>query len=224
MADERKGGVYGAKYNIGDPVGPGLDWRHAHLGIQQLLGLCSGRCCRIAAGHHHHSGIVGSDIIQLPRKRPAVVCAAALRAGVLFGRGPEVMKSAPLLSLGLLLALSAGCISSHRPALVYTPPHVDVLSPTSDRLAPRVYASHPDPIEPPLRAAISDDRLAQSLDELLKVDPGLASTSHDVTIAVEKGLVTLRGTVPSEQARDRMVESISRVPGVEGINDRLSVN
>jgi hypothetical protein len=134
------------------------------------------------------------------------------------------MKSAPLLSLGLLLVVSAGCISSHRPSLIYTSPDVGALSPTSDRLAPRVYPSHPDPLEPPLRAAIGDAQLAESLHQLLKVDPGLASTSHDVTVAVEKGLVTLRGTVPSEQARDRMVESISRVPGVEGIDDHLGVN
>ncbi len=134
-----------------------------------------------------------------------------------------------------LLAITAGpgCIQSHHsPAVVsYAPAFEPAPPPTSDRPAPRVYAV-PDsqnavvapPSDPPPGVSAKDLATADSISHLLKSDPLLANISSNVQTTVENGIVTLQGTVPSEQARDELALRLWKVPGVVQIKNELAVS
>ncbi len=123
--------------------------------------------------------------------------------------------------------LTTGCIYSHRaPAVVYyTPPPVQVVTPTSDRPVTRVYAppaTAPTPAPPGV--ADSDVAIADSVSQLLKGDVGLAEASRNVMATVDGGVVTLRGTVVSEHERDEIAQRVRQLPGVKHVKDELAVD
>lgn len=129
-------------------------------------------------------------------------------------------------------ALCAGCIESHHPELVATPPPAVPLAPTSDRPGtPSVYAvpgypgwPSPPPANPPPGVDNTDVQVAQEVGALLKDDPNLSGPSSNVVVTVNRGVVTLRGTVAAEHDRDEMVERIAKLPGVTGVNNKLGVD
>ena len=55
----------------------------------------------------------------------------------------------------------------------------------------------------------------------LKSDPGLAPISRHVTVSARKGVLTLRGNVPSLDAKQQIVDRVSKLPGVDGIEDQM---
>jgi len=73
----------------------------------------------------------------------------------------------------------------------------------------------------PAIASDPDVVLAQSVSRLLKGEPDLASVSRKVSATVQNGVVTLRGSVPSENDREEIKERISRLPGVFRVVDEL---
>ncbi len=134
------------------------------------------------------------------------------------------MKPVRLLWAAIPLVALTGCIQSHR-AVVYTPE--PVLAPTSSRPEVRVYRT-PAPNEPtpPTTppAAPQDISVATSVAQLLKGDAHLASLTGNVEASVDNQIVTLRGTVPSEGARDEIVQRVSQLPGVLRVRDQLGID
>jgi hypothetical protein len=138
-----------------------------------------------------------------------------------------------LLALTVPLVICAGCIQSHSapPTVYVVPSTTTVLQPTSDRPAPRVYPgpSTPEfgstpPSAPPPGVSQVDLAVAQQVSQALKTDPLLESISDNVQATVHKGIVTLRGSVPSEHARDQLTERLSKLPGVDRLDNDVDVN
>ena len=127
-----------------------------------------------------------------------------------------------------VLVLVSGC-ESPRQSMAYSPPTVP---PTSARPDVRVYSAPPPPVitEPPSSFATPppvadpDVALAQSISQLLKGEPGLASISCNVEARVNHGFVTLRGTVPTENDRELIKDRVSKLPGVARVTDELGVD
>jgi len=131
------------------------------------------------------------------------------------------------LSIALAALLVSGCVQSHRERVVYVPEPAP-LAPTSTTPEVRVYSpAGPVVTQPPPSAvtpAIASDPdvvLAQSVSRLLKGEPDLASVSRKVSATVQNGVVTLRGSVPSENDREEIKERVSRLPGVFRVVDEL---
>ncbi|HYG35517.1 MAG TPA: BON domain-containing protein [Clostridia bacterium] len=130
--------------------------------------------------------------------------------------------------LGILPALLvSGCIQSHRPEVVHYQPSV-VPPPTSDRPEVRVYpaASGSAGQSGSSAPAVSstDVAIAEAVSQLLHTDPSLSDASQNVLATVYLGVVTLKGNVPSEHARNEMVLRIEKLPGIEQVDDQLRVN
>ncbi len=130
---------------------------------------------------------------------------------------------------GAILVVLTGCIQSHRqPVAVYATPAA-VPAPTSERQLDRVYTGPPPPVivspptTPPPGITDSDVVIAESVSQLLKGDGSLAEASRNIQATVERGVVTLRGSVPSDHDRDEIVQRVSQVPGVVRVRDQLGV-
>jgi hypothetical protein len=135
-----------------------------------------------------------------------------------------------VLMVSAVALATAGCIRSHRPAVVYyTPPPVVAAPPTSDRPDVRVYPSGPvktvtPPSTPPPGVEPGDVAVADAVSQLLKGEPSLASASRNIEATVDHGTVTLRGTVPTEHDRDEIVQRVGKLPGVSRVSDQLGVS
>ncbi len=131
-----------------------------------------------------------------------------------------------ILFLGMLVPALGGCVYSHRqPEVVYyapVPEPATTLPPTSENPAPRVYPGSPP--APAGTVLSSDVALAHSIRDVLKNDPNLAAVSDKVLVKVEGGIVSLKGTVPTEHDRDEIAGRISRLPGVRRLNDHLGID
>jgi osmotically-inducible protein OsmY len=68
-----------------------------------------------------------------------------------------------------------------------------------------------------------DRDVAKSISHLLQTDPNLAPVSGDVTVSVDKGVVTLHGNVPSDHDRLEIIERVSKLAGVDQVEDHLRV-
>jgi BON domain len=120
----------------------------------------------------------------------------------------------------LLFVVPTGCIQSHRaPPVVYYAPATPVLTPTSDSPAPRVYA----PVAPP-DVSPGDLSTAEAVQHLLNDDAHLAGASADVLVTVRGGVVTLRGTTPTEHDRYEIVERVAKIPGIVKVDDQLGIS
>ncbi|HVV70796.1 MAG TPA: BON domain-containing protein [Verrucomicrobiae bacterium] len=120
----------------------------------------------------------------------------------------------------LVFLVGSGCVRSHRAEpVVYYVPEPAPLTPTSERASPRVYAPLPAP-----NVSAGDVATAESIRHLLNDNPHLAAVSGGVLVTVRSGLVTLRGTTPTEHDHDEIVERISRLPGVVQIDDHLGLS
>lgn len=120
------------------------------------------------------------------------------------------------------MGMITGCKEHDDPGTVYVMPGETALTPTSSRPEPRVYAT--TPTAPPEGVAPEDLAVAASVRDLLKGAPNLSGPSEDVLVSVKHGVVTLRGNVPAEHDRDEIVERIARLPGVNGVDDKLGIS
>ena len=136
---------------------------------------------------------------------------------------------------GVLLAavLLAGCVNSHRREYVYSPAYspAPVLTPTgpsSARVYPEVPPPPPPTLPPPTTVApeqssvttsSSDVAIAESVRGVLRND--LTSPMRRVEASVYHGVVTLRGSVPSDSDRQAIVARVNRLPGVLRVDDQL---
>ncbi len=113
----------------------------------------------------------------------------------------------------LPLGLTAGCTSvepsPERPyAAAYPGPTPDV-----ETGAP--------PSAPPPAASGVDQGVAEAIHRVLRGDANLAAASRKVQASVRKGVVTLRGTVPTDHDREEIISRISKLPGVDRVEDQL---
>ncbi len=128
------------------------------------------------------------------------------------------------LLLALPFVLITGCVRSHRAAYytpdyyTYTPAPPPPPAPTSERPESRVYPNMPPGV------SAQDLGLADSIRAQLKGDPVLRSSSRNVLVTVDQGVVTLRGSVPSEHQRYEIIDRIKTLPGVARIEDQLAVD
>ncbi len=141
-----------------------------------------------------------------------------------------IMKSVPFFVL--LAFLAGGCVDSHRARVYYTPPPSvtpppvvstapPVYPPTSDRPETRSYSTTPSGPAP--NVAPGDVAIAESVSQVLKGDSRMATASQEVLVKVRNGIVSLRGSVPSDQDRAEIVERVSLVPGVREVRNELGV-
>jgi BON domain len=153
-----------------------------------------------------------------------------------------------ILTAGAASMVLTACVQSHRyPSVVYTPvpeqrtiitpaptvvtppptvvtPAPTVVAPTSDSAAVRVYPDNTVATTPPATGvAASDLSLANSVSQLLKTDSTLSASTDKVEARVKDGIVTLRGSVPTQTDREVLVDRIARLPGVAKVKDQLSV-
>ena len=138
------------------------------------------------------------------------------------------MKVVNLFGVLLPVVLGAGCYS-HREAMARRPV---VVAPVSQSPEVRVYET---PATPPAAVVVapstetvtkvpaSDVEVAMGLRRDLESDPGIRAATTDTHIVVNGGAVTLRGSVPTENARVSLIQMISRYPGVHSVEDHLKV-
>jgi hypothetical protein len=120
----------------------------------------------------------------------------------------------------LFFIVLTGCVQSHRaPPVVYYVPTTPVLTPTSESSAPRVYAPGAPPDVSP-----GDLSTAEAVQHLLNDDTHLAGASANVLVTVRGGVVTLRGTTPSEHDRYEIVDRVAKIPGVVKVDDQLGIS
>ncbi|MEW6301541.1 MAG: BON domain-containing protein [Thermodesulfobacteriota bacterium] len=72
------------------------------------------------------------------------------------------------------------------------------------------------------RTAIENDAVILSrVQESIRTDPALASSAQGVTVAVENGVVTLRGPVKTEKEKADLAAKAQQVAGVREVNNQL---
>jgi len=94
-------------------------------------------------------------------------------------------------------------------------------------------ASHPGPTPapgtgvppsaPPPAVDEADKQVAQAIRETLSSNAVLRMASRDVDFIIIKGIVTLQGKVADETQRTAIIDSISKLPGVDRVVDQLSI-
>ena len=135
--------------------------------------------------------------------------------------------------MALPLALAAGCASNSNPSTTaeatYGP--TPVLTPTSGEPEQRIYSTDPTTIAassseeaPPPGATAQDWSVAEGIREKLTADPTLAPMGSSLITEVGKdGVVTMKGSVKTEDEKERVRDTIASVPGVKSVNDELRV-
>jgi hypothetical protein len=128
-----------------------------------------------------------------------------------------------------LLGLTFGCAQNQTTPVTYSTEPPPPMAPTSDRPDVRIYSvpvssqTAPGAVESP-PASDPDVELAQSLSQLLKGDPYLNAISDNVEAGVNSGVVVLRGSVPTEDDRQRLENRVSRLPGVARVYNHLDID
>ncbi len=72
--------------------------------------------------------------------------------------------------------------------------------------------------------ACTEDNASMTAKVQANVNHAVASSpSADVEVQVDRGVVTLSGTVPSAQMKDRAEQAAIRTDGVKKVNDQLAI-
>ena len=132
------------------------------------------------------------------------------------------MKFPLFIFTALPLALTIGCVESHRAVAYSNPPPGTYVGPTSASPAVRVYPDSTNPRITTTPGEVDDLTIANSVRNILAKD-----TAHVyvyVDVAINKGFVTLRGTVPTEHDRLQLYDEIAAVPGVGSVENQLGVS
>src|SRR5579862_767354 len=131
------------------------------------------------------------------------------------------LKNLVWLTVPMLLAV--GCAETHRDSSVsYSPALSEPLSPTSDRPEARAYPAPAGTTATvaPAGASSQDWTLAEEIRALLMQDRKLGAGAP-MTAVVNNGVVTLHGESRNEKERQRLHDEISRLPGVQRVDDQL---
>lgn len=72
---------------------------------------------------------------------------------------------------------------------------------------------------------LDDDRaLTRRVEAAIALDPSLVEAARDVNISVDRGIVTLSGSVPDDPTREALRAAVASVPGVRTYDDDLQVS
>jgi hypothetical protein len=137
-----------------------------------------------------------------------------------------------LLWMALPLAFTFGC-AHNRPQTeaIYSPLPATLLTPTSNRPEERIYSETPvegiiTPATLPPSVAVSEWRLGEEIRGALMADRDIAPSPSNVAAEICKGSsgqVILRGQVLNTSDRQRLHESIANLPGVNQVDDQVTV-
>jgi len=131
-----------------------------------------------------------------------------------------------LVWLALPLGLAVGCASHESTtttAAVYGP--VPVLTPTSGEPEQRIYSTDPNAATTSVNTAPpganqQDWNVAEAIRARLTADPTLAPQGSSLLSEVGNGgAVTLKGSVKTEDEKERVKATISNIQGVSSVND-----
>jgi osmotically-inducible protein OsmY len=70
----------------------------------------------------------------------------------------------------------------------------------------------------------SDPALTHSIERAIAAEPELTVAARNVGVTVERGVVTLRGTVEEHATRDKLAAVVRRMPGVNWIENDVVAN
>lgn len=68
-----------------------------------------------------------------------------------------------------------------------------------------------------------DRNVTQAIRQSLMKDNSLSLQSKNVVIITQNGIVTLRGTVPTEEEKKKVEEQAKNAPGAKSVNNQLIV-
>jgi len=77
------------------------------------------------------------------------------------------------------------------------------------------------PIDQSATVAIDDERLATYVQARYQADSSMRAT--DISVSANNGVVTLRGTVPDADARERAMQLAREVDGTRSVENQLQV-
>jgi hypothetical protein len=80
------------------------------------------------------------------------------------------------------------------------------------------------PAPSPPGLSVTDMTVADSIRQMLKGQPQVPEEGNKVEATVDRGVVTLRGTVPTQNTHDELLDRIRKLPGVDRVNDELRVD
>jgi hypothetical protein len=132
----------------------------------------------------------------------------------------KLMKFSLLLSAALPVALTVGCVYSHRD-YAYETPGTTVAAPTGYYTGPRVYPETGSTRVVTTPSEGDDLSIANSVRNILAKDT--AHVYRNVDVSVVKGVVSLRGTVPSDQDGRLLYDQIATIPGVTSVDNQLGL-
>lgn len=128
-----------------------------------------------------------------------------------------------------LLASAAGCANTqNQRAPIYSDLPTKPLTPTSGQSTERVFEGQesPAPTAVPSGVASEDWALNDRLRTLFLDNKKLAPPPSEVTAVVdqkEHGVVHLSGHIINTTARRRVVEEVSKIPGVTRVDDHMII-
>jgi hypothetical protein len=128
-----------------------------------------------------------------------------------------------------LLASVAGCAhTQNERAQVYSELPTRAVTPTADQSSERVYAEpgNNSPTAPPAGADAEVWTLNVRIRNLFMDNKKLAPPPSEVTAVVdqkEHGVVHLSGHIVNGVARRRVIEEVSKVPGVTRVDDQMAI-
>jgi hypothetical protein len=133
----------------------------------------------------------------------------------------KLMKFSLLISFVLPLALTVGCVYSHRD-YAYGTPGTTVVGPTSYySTGARVYPDSTSTRVVTTPGEGDDLTIANSVRNILAKDT--AHVYRNVDVSIVKGAVSLRGTVPSDQDGRWLYDQIATIPGVTSVDNQLGL-
>lgn len=95
----------------------------------------------------------------------------------------------------------------------------DQTQPQQDQTQPQ-----PDQQDEPLgRARMSDEQLAQQIEDQIQQQTQLSEQGRDVSLSVEDGQVTLEGYVQSEQESQQIEQIATEVAGQQNVDNQLEI-
>jgi hypothetical protein len=133
-----------------------------------------------------------------------------------------------LFSAGLLASV-AGCAQTQNERVpVYSELPTRSVAPTSDQSTERVYAGQENaaPTAPPSGVTAEDWALNDRIRNLFLDNKKLAPPPSEVTAVVdqkEHGVVHLSGHIVNGVARRRVIEEVSKIPGVTRVDDQMAI-
>jgi hypothetical protein len=131
------------------------------------------------------------------------------------------MKTSNFLCVAVPVVLTVGCVYTHRD-YGYTTPGTTVVAPTTSySTGTRVYPDNSSTRVVTTPGEGDDLSIANSVRNILAKDT--AHVYRNVDVSVVKGVVSLRGTVPSDHDGRWLYDQIATIPGVTSVDNQLGL-